>query len=93
MDNMYVIFRSPVNLFKTVKFEYTVCFDRWACCFHYVHCVSVSLVVLAVYTCIIYYLPVIALIWYTPYACIQFLELLVLLNSQSIHQFEYFSLI
>ena len=32
----------------------------------------------------------VALIWYTPYACIQFLELLVLLNSQSIHQFEYF---
>ena len=54
------------------------------------HCVSVSLVVLAVYTCIIQYLSVIALIWYTPYACVQCLELLVLLNSQSIHQYEYF---
>ena len=80
---MYVIFRSPVNLFKTVLSILYVLMDGlvvFVMCivFHFTSCAcSVHL----------HYLEfsVIALIWYTPYACVEFLELLVLLNSQCIY--------
>ena len=52
MDYMYVIFRSPVNLFERVLSILYVLMDGLVV-FIMCICVSVSLVVLAVYTCII----------------------------------------